>query len=90
MNYLYLSKKGTVFKLVFFLIIFLFCFCEKNTLTAESLIEKSIQAHGGLNLVKQFKSIQYNKSTKLYSKNGELENHLIQKINHQLSLRFLS
>ncbi len=83
MNYLYLSKKGTVFKLVFFLIIFLFCFCEKNNLTAESLIEKSIQAHGGLNLVKQFKSIQYNKSTKLYSKNGELENHLIQKINHQ-------
>ena len=61
----------------------MFCFCKKNPLTAESLIDKSIQAHGGLNLVKQFKSIQYNKSTKLYSKNGELENHLIQKINHQ-------
>ena len=83
MKYLYLSKKRPVSKLVLFLIIFLFCFCKKNPLTAESLIDKSIQAHGGLNLVKQFKSIQYNKSTKLYSKNGELENHLIQKINHQ-------
>ena len=76
-------KKKPFSKLVLFLIIFCFCFCKKNTLTAESLIKKSIQAHGGLDLVKQFKSIQYNKSTKLYSQNGELENHLIQKISHQ-------
>ena len=76
-------KKKPISKLVLFFIIFLFCFCKKNTLTAESLIKKSIQAHGGSDLVKQFKSIQYNKSTKLYSKNGELENHLIQKISHQ-------
>ena len=76
-------KKKPISKLVLFLIIFCFCFCRKNTLTAESLIKRSIQAHGGSNLVKQFKSIQYNKSTKLYSKNGELENHLIQKISHQ-------
>ena len=76
-------KKKPFSKLVLFLIIFCFCFCKKNTLTAESLIKKSIQAHGGSDLVKQFKSIQYNKSTKLYSKNGELENHFIQKISHQ-------
>ena len=59
-------------------------------MTAESLIKKSIQAHGGLDLVKQFKSIQYNKSTKLYSKNGELENHIIQKVSHQWDPFFTS
>jgi len=76
-------KKTNIIKLTIFPALFLFYFCKQNILTAESLLEKSIQAHGGKKLLNQFKSIQYNKSTKLYSENGELEKHLLQKITQQ-------
>lgn len=44
---------------------------------------KSIKIHGGEGLLNEIKSIHYNKSIKLYTLNGELENHISQKIIHQ-------
>jgi len=73
-------KKMAEIKYILYVVLLLFCFCDQNRLTAESLVEKSILAHGGENMIK---SIQYTKSTKLFTENGELENHLIQKITHQ-------
>ena len=62
---------------------FLVCFCSEPQVSAEKILQKSIQAHGGANLANRIKSIHYNKFTKLYRPNGELENHTLQEIVHQ-------
>lgn len=64
---------------------FIFCSCLEPQITAEKVLQKSIQAHGGENLANKIKSIHYNKSTKLFDANGQLESHVSQKIVHQWS-----
>ena len=52
-------------------------------MNSETLIQKSIAAHGGLDMLKTIKSIQYTKSTSLYTKSGALEKTVEQYITHQ-------
>ena len=59
---------------IFLIVVFLILNnCTQSLMNSETLIQKSIAAHGGLDMLKTIKSIQYTKSTSLYTKSGELE-----------------
>ena len=76
-------KKTTQKVFSVFLMISLLNGCNQPSLAPEILLQKSIQAHGGMDLLNQIESIQYNKSIKLYTASGTLERQLNQKILHR-------
>ena len=79
----YLLKKTVIPKLILIGVFLVLNNCSQSSMNSETLIQKSIAAHGGLDLLKTIKSIQYSKSTSLYTKSGELEKTVDQYITHQ-------
>jgi hypothetical protein len=64
---------------LFLLILFLSC---KSEITAEKLLQNSINAHGGEAIWKEMTSILYLKQTTFYDESGFIEEKKIQKIKH--------
>ncbi|MBT8258388.1 MAG: hypothetical protein KJO49_07945 [Bacteroidia bacterium] len=59
-----------------------FTACKTNdNLTAVQIVERSCEAHGGLNNWKNIKSLSFDKSTRLYNADGSIESDVDQ---HQL------
>lgn len=49
--------------------------CDSKGLSANEIVSKSIEAHGGLGAWKNIKQISFDKETKLFKEDGSLESH---------------
>ena len=59
-----------------------FLSCTEDQLSADSVIQKSIEAHGGEALWNQVSTITYTKNTRLFTPTKVLEEEISQKISH--------
>jgi len=60
------------------LVISSFIFCDKKEITANEIISKSIEAHGGFNQWKQIDTLSFVKKTVLFTKKGLKEKEIKQ------------
>ena len=67
-------RKGEVKYLAFFIILSVLTIgCQNSIPTAQKIIEKSIEAHGGQEEWENVKQISFDKETTLFLENGEIE-----------------
>lgn len=70
-------------RVIFFMISLAGCSTPTNK-TAKSIIEKSIETHGGLDTWTQAQSLSYSKTTTLFDKEGNQEYSITQQHDYQL------
>lgn len=83
MKQFYQFKASLLRKIILGVVVLGFLNCSPASINASRLVQKSIEAHGGWELVNTFKSIHYNKRTSLYTESGALEKTIDQSISHQ-------
>lgn len=52
--------------------------CEPQTMSAEAIVLKSVETHGGLDAWQAVKQISFDKETKLFREDGSVESHIEQ------------
>jgi len=84
-------KRNSFFLLSWALVIpvfLLYTNCKSDKNRAHTILQKSIKSHGGMELWKKMKSINYLKKTTLYTDSGLVEQKISQKIIHQWKPNF--
>ncbi len=78
-------KTGVIgFGFFIYLCVIVFSCEQEQKLTAQNIVARSIEAHGGLDLWKEAKSLSFDKSTILFKRNGSIEKEIKQRQEFQL------
>ena len=76
--------KTEVYNFGFFIVLCLSCLnCTTKSISAEEIIDKSVEAHGGFQYWSELKQLEFDKSTILYTPEGDVEREINQ---HQMFL----